>query len=123
MGFFSDLFKSKHDWPYDELGALASVLTAMSLADGELDEREKELVTSAIQKLDNSQSVQSGEDFAEAILSTPPETCFKVLNNMHTLKKKVVIGLLGLQAVADGEIHEHEDYFFKRMQQILKVKL
>ena len=121
MGFFSDLFKSEKNWSYDELAALSAVLIAMSAADGEIDEEEKKVVTNALINLDDGKIKDWGQ-FADYSLSIRPEKNVQVLKNMHSTKRKIVVGLLAAVGLADGEEHASETELFQGLRRHLEVK-
>ena len=119
MGFFSDLFKEEENWSYEELSALSATLMAMASADGVIDKIETEMVVAAVWKLDEGKRIKNWKEFADANLSTPPVEHFKVLQNMHTTKRKIVVTLLAAVGMADGESHPKEEVFFQNIRRIL----
>lgn len=122
MGFFSDLFKSEKNWSYNELAALSAVLLTMSAADGVVDETEKEMLTNVLMTLDDGK-IKDWKQFADATTKIPAIEHLNVLKNMHSKKRKVVIGLLAGLSLADGEVHQTEHEFFLNMERQLGVKI
>ncbi len=119
MGFFSDLFKEEENWSYEELSALSATLKAMASADGVIDKIETETLVTAVRKLDEGKKIKNWKEFEDDNLSTPPLEHFKVLENMHTTKRKLVVTLLAAVGMADGENHPKEEVFFQKIRRIL----
>jgi len=122
MGFFSDLFKSEKNWSYKELAALSASLITMSAADGVIDDTEQKMVTDALMALDDGK-IKDWKQFADETTLVPAEKHLQVLKNMHTTKKKLVVGLLACVELADGDVHPMEHEFFLNMARQLGVDI
>ncbi|MEE2699795.1 MAG: TerB family tellurite resistance protein [Bacteroidota bacterium] len=106
----SDLFKEKHNWNLDELKAINALMSAQAQIDGNMDQNEIDLMFNVVSRLPGEKP-SDWKEFCQSSMSTRPEDHFKVLKNMHTHKRKVLIASLALLAEADDNVDEDEIKF------------
>ena len=97
MGFFNDLFKDNTNWSESELKALYFCLTAMGLADGNLDEDEKQVIFNAMVNLPGAQDSRTQSEwevFFNDANTTSPSQHLNILKSMHAKKKNTALGVL-----------------------------
>ena len=92
MGIFGDLFKAT-DWSKKELQSIFIVMTAMGIADGEIDEDEKRIITEMLVRLPGSESINWNQ-FATDALKIPTEECYSTLRDMRKNKREVAVAML-----------------------------
>ena len=94
-----------------ELKALYFCLTAMGLADGNLDEDEKQVIFNAMVNLPGAQDSRTQSEwevFFNDANTTSPSQHLNILKSMHAKKKNTALGALGVLALADGEMDDTE---------------
>ncbi len=121
MGLFGDLFKAS-DWNTTELQAIFSVMTAMGLMDGELDQDEKNIVGEMLTRLPGSESV-NWEEFAKEAFKMQAEQAYSTLKAMRSNKREIAVAMLSGVAQADGNIDDKEVQFFCHVANVLNVKI
>lgn len=121
MGIFGDLFKAT-DWSKKELQSIFIVMTAMGIADGEIDEDEKRIITEMLVRLPGSESINWNQ-FATDALKIPTEECYSTLRDMRKNKREVAVAMLAGVAGIDGNVDNKEAEFFVKVADFLKIKL
>ena len=121
MGIFGDLFKAT-DWSIKELQAIFIVMTAMGIADGEIDEDEKKIITEMLTRLPGSESIH-WDQFATNALKMSSAQCYSTLKAMRKNKRDVAVAMLYGVAQADGNLDEKEAQFFVKVAEALDIKL
>lgn len=121
MGLFGDLFKAS-DWSVTELHAIFSVMSAMGLMDGEIDQDEKNIVGEMLTRLPGSESV-NWEEFAKEAFNMPAEQAYSTLKAMRSNKREVAVAMLYGVAQADGNVDDKEAQFFINVANVLNVKI
>ena len=122
MGLFGDIFKAKTNWKLTELQAVLMNMTAMGLTDGELDQDEINIIAALLPKLRGSaEAISNWETFIAGAEKMTPQEAFNILSEMHTDKKKIVVGLLWGVAQADGNVDDLEAEYINLFRTALKV--
>ena len=122
MGLFGDIFKAKTNWKLTELQAVLMNMTAMGLIDGELDQDEINIIAALLPKLRGYAEANSNwETFIAGAEKMTPQEAFNILSEMHTDKKKIVVGLLWGVAQADGNVDDLEAEYINLFRTALKV--
>ena len=122
MGILSDLFKSSKNWTVVELQSVMTLMASMGWADGEFDDQEQEIAVTIINGLPGA-SVRDWEHFMSETAKMSREMCFDILKNMHTKKRRLALGFVGLIAASDGEIDDDEALMFGKIAHLLGVEL
>ena len=120
MGFFSDLFKEKINWSYEELQALWITTSGMAAVDGNVDESETKAIAEVVGNLPGVK-VSDWEDFMERASKIHPKEHLKTLAKMHKDKKTYALYALARVAAADDEIDPAELAGLNNLKSILKV--
>ena len=120
MGFFADLFKDKTNWSYSELQALWATTYGMAGIDGDVHEKEEDLITNYMNNLPKD-NITDWKTFCETAVKIKPETHFATLRGMHSDKKKLALACLYLIADADGKLDPKEQVALNNLQRILDV--
>lgn len=102
-----DLFKEKTTWNLAELKAIHALMTSQAAVDGEVDKNEIELMGQVIVSLPGEKP-SDWEGFMDSAINIDAEEHFKVLKKMHTNKKKILVGSLGVLAAIDGNMDDDE---------------
>ena len=122
MGIFGDIFKAS-DWSYNELKAINKSLMLMGAIDGEIDKIEMEATGAVITSLPGAEHVSDWGEFIKESAKMEPDEIYDTLAKMSLKKREVVVGGLGLVALADGVVDENENKFFIVMSHRLNVKV
>ena len=122
MGIFSDLFKESDKWNDYEISALYQCLMGMAAVDGKIDKEETDEIINILSALPGA---QNKEDIWWNTLLTSADAkevadSVKVLEEMHSKKKKHVLYGLAKIAMADGEASPIELKILNGIQQVLK---
>ena len=120
MGFFTDLFKEKTKWSYDELQALWVCTKGMAAIDGEMHEKENELITNYMNNLPKD-SITDWDTFCESAMKIDVQTHFQTLKSMHKDKKRLALACIIMVADADGKIDDKEMLTINNLKSILQV--
>ena len=80
------------------------------------------MVIDALMNLDDGK-IKDWAKFADDSMSIRPEKHLEVLKNMHSTKRKLVVGLLAGVALVDNKIHSEEHAFLNNVIGILKVSI
>ena len=120
MGFFTDLFKEKTNWSYSELQALWATTYGMAGIDGDVHEKEEELITNYMNNLPKD-NITDWKTFCDSALKISIHTHFDTLKAMHSDKKKLALACLYLIADADGKLDPKEQQALTNLQTILDV--
>lgn len=120
MGFFADLFKDKTNWNLSELQALWATTSGMAAIDGDVHEKENELITNYMNNLPKA-SVIDWDTFCEGAMKVDVHAHLDTLKVMHKEKKKLALACLMLVADADGKLDPKELMAIENLKKILQV--
>ena len=120
MGFFADLFKDKTNWSLSELQALWAATSGMAGIDGDVHEKENELIENYMNNLPKA-SVIDWNTFCEGAMKVDIHGHLDTLKGMHKEKKKLALACLMLVADADGKLDPKELMAIENLKKILQV--
>ena len=120
MGFFADLFKDKTNWSLSELQALWATTSGMAGIDGEVHDKENELITNYMNNLPKASTID-WENFCESAIKTDLNGHLNTLKGMHKEKKKLALACLMMVADADGKLDPKELVAIENLKRILSV--
>jgi len=120
MGFFADLFKDKTNWSLSELQALWATTSGMAAVDGDVHEKENELITNYMNNLPKASTI-NWKTFVDGAMKVDLEGHLSTLKGMHKEKKKLALACLYLIADADGKLDPKEQVALNNLQSILDV--